>query len=82
MRSRQCLWHAGSTLGQFQAVLGCREAGKLPVNGLRYNVDDCVAGLVQAPAGAAIGTVLLPGVGTGVGAKAGQMIEGLFGKKK
>lgn len=49
-----------------------------------------VAGTVQSPslmptggtlAGAAIGTVLLPGIGTGVGAKAGQMIEGLFGKK-
>jgi uncharacterized protein involved in outer membrane biogenesis len=49
-----------------------------------------VSGTVQSPmlmptggtvAGAAIGTVLLPGIGTGVGAKAGQMIEGLFGKK-
>ncbi len=33
-------------------------------------------------AGAAIGTAVLPGVGTGVGAKAGQMIEGLLGGKK
>ncbi|MDB5810324.1 MAG: hypothetical protein JWN94_2446 [Betaproteobacteria bacterium] len=50
-----------------------------------------VAGTVHSPllypsggtmAGAAIGTVLLPGVGTGIGAKAGQAIEGLFGKKK
>ena len=32
-------------------------------------------------AGAAIGTVMLPGIGTGVGVKAGQMIEGLFGTK-
>lgn len=49
-----------------------------------------VSGTVQSPivlptggtvAGAAIGTVLMPGVGTGVGAKAGQMIEGLFGRK-
>jgi len=49
-----------------------------------------VAGTVQSPtvmptggtiAGAALGTVLLPGIGTGVGAKAGQMLEGLFGKK-
>ena len=49
-----------------------------------------VAGTVQSPmvlptggamAGAAIGTAILPGLGTGVGAKAGQMIEGLFGKK-
>ncbi len=31
-----------------------------------------------ALAGAAIGTVLLPGVGTGLGAKAGQAIENLF----
>ena len=50
-----------------------------------------VAGTVHAPllyptggtmAGAAIGTVLMPGVGTGVGAKAGQAIENLFGKSK
>ena len=33
-----------------------------------------------AMAGAAIGTVMMPGVGTGVGMKAGQMIEGLFGR--
>ena len=49
-----------------------------------------VAGTVQSPmlyptgasmAGAAIGTVLLPGVGTGLGAKAGQAIDNLFGSK-
>lgn len=49
-----------------------------------------VAGTVQSPtllpttgtvAGAAIGTAILPGIGTGIGAKAGEMIEGLFGKK-
>jgi hypothetical protein len=49
-----------------------------------------VAGTVQSPslmptggtmAGAAIGTAVLPGIGTGVGAAAGQMLEGLFGKK-
>ena len=49
-----------------------------------------VAGTVQSPllfptggtmAGAAIGTVLMPGVGTGLGAKAGQAIENLFGSK-
>ena len=49
-----------------------------------------VAGTVHSPsalptggtlAGAALGTAILPGIGTGVGAKAGQMIEGLFGKK-
>ena len=49
-----------------------------------------VSGTVQSPtvmptggtiAGAALGTVVLPGIGTGVGAKAGQMIEGLFGRK-
>lgn len=47
-----------------------------------------VSGTIQSPtlfptggtvAGAAIGTILAPGLGTGVGAKAGQMIEGLFG---
>lgn len=50
-----------------------------------------VAGTVQTPllypsgasmAGAAIGTVLMPGVGTGLGAKAGQAIENLFGGGK
>jgi uncharacterized protein involved in outer membrane biogenesis len=50
-----------------------------------------VAGTVHSPllyptggtlAGAAIGTVLLPGVGTGLGAKAGQAIENLFGSKE
>ena len=49
-----------------------------------------VTGTVQSPmlypsagtmAGAAIGTVLMPGVGTGLGVKAGQAIENLFGKK-
>jgi hypothetical protein len=33
-------------------------------------------------AGAAIGTVLMPGVGTGLGAKAGQAIENLFSGSK
>ena len=50
-----------------------------------------VAGTVQSPlmyptggtmAGAAVGTLLMPGIGTGLGAKAGQAIENLFGKKK
>ena len=50
-----------------------------------------VAGTVHSPllyptggtmAGAAIGSVMMPGVGTGVGAKVGQAIEGLFNKKK
>ncbi len=49
-----------------------------------------VAGTVNSPllyptggtmAGAAIGTVLMPGVGTGLGAKAGQYMENLFGGK-
>ena len=49
-----------------------------------------VAGTVQSPmlyptgasmAGAAVGTVLLPGIGTGLGAKAGQAIENLFGSR-
>ena len=49
-----------------------------------------VAGTVHSPllyptggtmAGAAIGSVLLPGVGTGLGMKAGQAIENLFGGK-
>ncbi len=59
--------------------------------GTSANIPLNVAGTVQSPllyptggtmAGAAIGTVLMPGVGTGVGAKAGQAIENLFGKKK
>ena len=50
-----------------------------------------VAGTVQTPllypagasmAGAALGTVLMPGVGTGLGAKAGQAIGDLFGGSK
>ena len=50
-----------------------------------------VSGTIQSPtllptggtvAGAAIGTILAPGLGTGVGAKTGQMIEGLFGGSK
>lgn len=50
-----------------------------------------VAGTVHSPllyptaasmAGAAVGTVLLPGVGTGLGAKAGQAIGNLFGSKE
>jgi len=50
-----------------------------------------VAGTVHSPllyptggtmAGAAIGTVLMPGVGTGLGMKAGQAIENLFGRKE
>ena len=50
-----------------------------------------LAGTTQSPrlyptggtmAGAAIGTVLLPGVGTGIGAKAGQALENLFGNKQ
>ncbi|MEO7727613.1 MAG: AsmA family protein [Burkholderiales bacterium] len=57
-------------------------SAKIPLN---------VAGTIHSPllyptgatiVGAAIGTVLMPGVGTGLGAKAGQAIEGLFGKKK
>ena len=35
-----------------------------------------------ALAGAAAGTLLLPGVGTGLGVKAGQALEGLFGRKE
>jgi hypothetical protein len=59
--------------------------------GTSANIPLNVAGTVHSPllyptggtmAGAAIGTVLAPGVGTGIGAKAGQAIEGLFGKKQ
>ena len=59
--------------------------------GTSANIPLNVAGTVHSPllyptggtlVGAAIGTVLAPGIGTGIGAKAGQAIEGLFGKKK
>jgi hypothetical protein len=35
-----------------------------------------------ALAGAAAGTVLLPGVGTAAGAKLGEFVDGLFGKAR
>jgi uncharacterized protein involved in outer membrane biogenesis len=35
-----------------------------------------------ALAGAAAGTLLLPGIGTGLGVRAGQALEGLFGRKQ
>ena len=35
-----------------------------------------------ALAGAAVGTALLPGVGTAIGARAGQQIERLFGEEE
>jgi hypothetical protein len=35
-----------------------------------------------AIAGAAVGTVILPGIGTAVGIKAGELTERLFGSKK
>jgi hypothetical protein len=50
-----------------------------------------VAGTIEAPLlypstsaliGAAVGTAVLPGVGTAAGASLGGMVEGLFGKKK
>jgi uncharacterized protein involved in outer membrane biogenesis len=59
--------------------------------GTSANIPLNVAGTVHSPllyptggtmAGAAIGSVLMPGVGTGLGAKAGQAIENLFGKKE
>jgi uncharacterized protein involved in outer membrane biogenesis len=59
--------------------------------GTSANVPLNVAGTVHSPllyptggtmAGAAIGTVLMPGVGTGLGMKAGQAIENLFGGSK
>jgi uncharacterized protein involved in outer membrane biogenesis len=58
--------------------------------GTSANVPLNVAGTTHTPllyptggtlAGAAIGSVLMPGVGTGMGAKAGQYIENLFGSK-
>jgi len=70
--------------------LSGRVNAKVNALGTSAGVALNVSGTVQSPsvmptggtiAGAAIGTAILPGIGTGVGAKAGQMIEGLFGKK-
>ena len=70
--------------------LSGRVNAKVNALGTSATVALNVSGTVQSPtvlptggtmAGAAIGTAILPGIGTGVGAKAGQMIEGLFGKK-
>jgi uncharacterized protein involved in outer membrane biogenesis len=71
--------------------LSGRVNAQVKAMGTSAGVPLTVAGTVHSPllypsaasiAGAAIGTVLMPGVGTGVGAKAGQAIENLFGKKK
>jgi len=71
--------------------LSGRVNAKVNALGASATVALNVSGTVQSPsvfptggtmAGAAIGTAIMPGVGTGVGAKAGQMLEGLFGKKK
>jgi uncharacterized protein involved in outer membrane biogenesis len=70
--------------------LSGRVNAKVNALGASATVALNVSGTVHSPslmptggtiAGAAIGTAILPGIGTGVGAKAGQMIEGLFGKK-
>jgi len=65
------------------SVAGAASALRIPLT---------VAGTVDAPrvypntsavAGAAAGTVILgPGLGTAAGAKAGEIVEGLFGKKR
>jgi uncharacterized protein involved in outer membrane biogenesis len=71
--------------------LSGRVNAELKAAGTSTSIPLNVAGTVQAPllyptggtmTGAAIGTLLMPGVGTGIGAKAGQAIEGLFNKKK
>lgn len=71
--------------------LSGRLNAQIKAAGASANIPLNVAGTLHAPllyptggtmAGAAIGTVLLPGVGTGIGAKAGQAIESLFGKTK
>jgi len=71
--------------------LAGRVKAEIKAAGTSAGIPLNVAGTVQTPlvyptggtmAGAALGSVLLPGVGTGVGAKIGQTIEGLFDKKK
>jgi hypothetical protein len=71
--------------------LSGRVNAQVNVAGASTGVPLNVAGTVHSPllyptggtmAGAAIGTVLMPGVGTGLGASAGQAIESLFGKKE
>ena len=68
--------------------LSGRVTAQVKALGTTAGVPLHLAGTTQSPrlyptggtmAGAAIGTVLLPGVGTGLGAKAGQTIEKLFG---
>jgi hypothetical protein len=70
--------------------LSGRVNAQIKAMGTSAGVPLNVAGTIHSPllyptggtmAGAAIGTVLLPGVGTGLGAKAGQAIENLFGGK-
>ncbi len=81
-------------MSTYQRSRNCRDQrvnAQVKAVGTSANIPLNVAGTVNSPllyptggtmAGAAIGTVLAPGVGTGVGAKMGQAIEGLFNKKK
>lgn len=71
--------------------LSGRVNAQVKAAGTSANIPLNVAGTIHSPllyptggtmAGAAIGSVLMPGVGTGIGAKAGQAIENIFGKKK
>lgn len=59
--------------------------------GTAASIPLTVAGTIESPLvypstgallGAAAGTAVLPGVGTAAGVKLGEMVEGLFGKKK
>lgn len=71
--------------------LSGRVTAQLKAAGVSAGIPLNVAGTVQSPllyptggtmAGAAIGSVILPGVGTGLGAKLGQSIESLFSSQK
>ena len=65
-----------------QVKIGGLAAATVPLN-ISGTVDSPLAlPTGAAMAGGAIGTAILPGVGTAVGAKAGNWIEGLFGGDK
>ena len=71
IRARQCAGQGGGHQREYSARMS-RAPFESP---LLYPTGGTLTG-------AAIGTVLAPGVGTGVGAKMGQAIEGPFNKKK
>ena len=81
----------GSVTISPQKELAGRVNAKVGTGMVSASIPLDVSGTVSHPmlfpskaalAGAAAGTLLMPGVGTGLGAKAGQVLEGLFGRKE